>query len=832
MVLGEDDPALDLAEDQRWAAAIHGKTREFSSSFREGISETLVLLAVHGGHLFRTRLGVDTEVEVMRVVRSLLPTPLTTRILEANDRDLPTYAEAAPDEFLSILERDLRSNDPAALGLLRPATAGPFGHPSRTGLLWALEGLSWNPATLPRAAFILARLAQVEINDNWVNKPTHSLESIFRAWMPQTAANHEKRVDLMRKLAEKFPDVAWNICVHQFGLHYQTGNYSHKPRWRPDGYGFGEPFPTWGPIMEFVREMVEMALTWKGHSLMMLCDLVERLHDLTDADQVRVWALVEAWAKTTASDADKATMREKIRVSTLSRRAALRARKKKTNEKSLATAGKAAYAALEPSDILNKHAWLFRDGWVAEFAEEIEDIDKFDVHKHQESIQNHRIAALCEIKAQRGLAGILELSERGNSSWVIGGLVASTVLSAQELQEFLRLAFATIIASKEEVHSYKNLIGGAVRALGDDGKREEILKGVSADLSEEETVQLLVLAPFGRSTWKLVDVLSETARAQYWSEVTPEWIHNSDAETIDGVERLLKAERPRAAFSCIQFQVHKLDAEILFRVLSAMAQGGKDKPDQYMLDHYWAEEAFKHLNKSPALTLDQKAGLEFAYLEMLAQPWGSQPHHGIPNLERYVEVHPELFIQAIVWTYKRKDGATDPADFQVSPERVTTMAERGYKLLDAIERIPGHNDLGELEADRLAKWIAAVRQSSAELGRADIADICIGKVLSHAPVGKDRVWPCEPVRDVMEEIQSEPLMEGAHTGVYNSRGAHFRGEGGGQERELAEKYHRWGKTLQVSHPFVASRLLMVLAKTYEQEAIREDTDAGIRRRLR
>ena len=76
-----------------------------------------------------------------------------------------------------------------------------------------------------------------------------------------------------------------------------------------------------------MREMVEMALTWKDHSLGMLCDLVERLHDLTDADQARVWALVEAWAKTKASDADKAAMREKIRVSTLSRRAALRAKK-------------------------------------------------------------------------------------------------------------------------------------------------------------------------------------------------------------------------------------------------------------------------------------------------------------------------------------------------------------------------------------------------------------------------------------------------------------------------------------------------------------------------
>jgi hypothetical protein len=160
------------------------------------------------------------------------------------------------------------------------------------------------------------------------------------------------------------------------------------------------------------------------------------------------------------------------------------------------------------------------------------------------------------------------------------------------------------------------------------------------------------------------------------------------------------------------------------------------------------------------------------------------------------------------------------------------MAERSYKLLEALERLPGHNDLGELEADRLAKWIATVRQSCAELGRVDVADICIGRVLSCASVGNDGVWPCEPVRDVMEDIQSETMMRGAHTGVHNARGVHWRSEGGDQERELAEKYRKWGHALQLSHPFVASKLLMGLAKTYDHEASRGDTEAGIRRRLR
>ncbi|MCE9526820.1 MAG: hypothetical protein K8R36_12285, partial [Planctomycetales bacterium] len=73
---------------------------------------------------------------------------------------------------------------------------------------------------------------------------------------------------------------------------------------------------------------------------------------------------------------------------------------------------------------------------------------------------------------------------------------------------------------------------------------------------------------------------------------------------------------------------------------------------------------------------------------------------------------------------------------------------------------------------------------------------------------------------------------GARIGVYNSRGFHFRGEGGDQERELAEKYRKWGQALQFSHPYVSSKLLMSLAETYEHEAGHEDTEAGIRRRLR
>jgi hypothetical protein len=225
------------------------------------------------------------------------------------------------------------------------------------------------------------------------------------------------------------------------------------------------------------------------------------------------------------------------------------------------------------------------------------------------------------------------------------------------------------------------------------------------------------------------------------------------------------------------------------------------------------------------------AGLEFAYMEVLRKLWDEDKGYGVPNLERHIEANPEMYVRALVWTYRRGDGQQDPDHFRVEPERVKEMAKRGHHLLEAIHRIPGHDDLGNLDARRLTKWISEVRRMAAELDRAGVADLSIGGLLAHAPIGKDGVWPCAAVRDVMEDLQLDDVMRGAQTGLYNSRGVQWRGEGGDQERELAERYRKWATALRVSHPFVSSSLLMSMVKTYEREASREDTASTLRRRL-
>ncbi len=278
----------------------------------------------------------------------------------------------------------------------------------------------------------------------------------------------------------------------------------------------------------------------------------------------------------------------------------------------------------------------------------------------------------------------------------------------------------------------------------------------------------------------------------------------------------------------MRFNLEEVSPPLLVQMLCGMVKNSKDKAGEYQLDKYDVQRAFHLLDRNTDLTLEDKAGLEFAYLEVLTSFVPGENQQQIPNLERYIEEHPELFVQAVVWVYRSNDSGGAPSELRI------TEAERGCHLLETIKHIPGQDKATKEEQyKKLSEWVAAVRESCAKLGLAKNADMCLGELFSNAPADEEGVWPYEAVRNVMEDLRSEDISRGAYIGLYNSRGTHWRreGEGGSQEREIADRYRLWADALQFTHPFVAS-LLMSMINTYEQEAKQQDTEAELWRRLR
>jgi hypothetical protein len=821
-VLCEDDPALDLPEDKRWAANLYGKSRNHSSALREGICETLVLLAVHGNNLFRDRLGVNIEIEVTKVIRDLLK-PFDAKTWLSQHHDLPRYAEAAPDEFLSILQEDLDSDDPKVFALLKSADTGIFGGCPRSGLLWALELLVWKPERLLPVSFILAEMSKQKIEDNWSNKPENSLLAIFRSWMPQTAASIEQRKLALEKLVRRYPEIGWRICTEQFNPGSRIGHYSHRPRWRNDAAGAGQVV-TRGEDFQLRRKAVDITLDWPAHDERTLGDLVERLQIMAPEDQGRLWRLIEEWNTAGPTDERKAVLRERIRRYAFTRHSKWR----KLGQEAKDRAGE-TYELLRPGDPVTYHKWLFAQHWVEESREELED-GGFDFKKRDERIGKLRVEALTEIWKKKGFEGIKALSASGNAASAIGWHLAEAVIPATSAADFLH-QLVTSRFGQELDAKLDSCISGFLAKL-DENRRQKIIASLIERFIREEgddsdnAVRLCKCAPFGHGTWAHVDQLPAALLKRYWQEVQPGWGRFDDAELNRLVDELLVVNRPRAAFSVAHLEWQSVETPRLIRLLRELVTSDAEPPGHYQFSAHGVSSAFESLEKRTDVSRDELAQLEFTFIKVL-----EDTEHGIPNLERQLAKSPQLFMQVLALTYKRDDEGQDPPEWAVREENRQAAWQASYALLQNAKCIPGTREDGTIEIDELMKWIKEVRNLCEAYARREVGDHAIGKLLSACAAGSDGIWPCEPVRQALEDVASNEIALGMSIGLYNSRGASWRGEGGAEERALASKYRNWSKQLAFEYPFVAN-MLEQIARSYDHDAERWDTDEKIRRRIR
>ena len=814
IVLSESDPSLELPEEERWAAILYGKKRDHSGALREGICETLVILSVNGNALFQHRLGIDVENRVGVLIHKLM-TPLTLKSLLSQDRDLPRYAEAAPEEFLRVIEKDLQCNNPVVFGLLKPVERGSFGvSSSRTGLLWALECLAWKAKNLPRVTRILAQLSRPKIDDNLLNKPINTLESIFRTWMPQTAAPVEQRIKAFELLARDFPDVTWEIALEQIRPGSRIGHYNYRPRWRSDASGAGQGV-TRKEMYEFSKKALDILIAWPAHDEKTLGDLVESLQGMPDEEQTKTWDLINQWSAT-ADEAAKAELRERIRRYSFTRRG----RKRELAAKSRDRARK-AYETLQPLDPVIRHAWLFANQWVQESADEIEGED-FDFRKRAERIDLLRREAMDEIWCERGFDGVRECLSGSDAANTVGHYAATCITGEQQRVNFIQwcLCLEGELRTKGE-----SCVQGFVYSVGDD-ERRSVLRTAAVGLSAGEKIRLFACAPFEQTTWRLLDKYKEEVRNGYWKSVFPTWYRHTPAELTEMIDRLLEVMRPRAAFHAVHMDFADIETSRLKHLLRDVATVNAEPAGHLQLEPYHISIAMDSLQGRTGVTRDDMAQLEFLFIGALGLS-----EHGIPNLESKIAESPEIFVQAVALAFRRSDAGEDPPEWRIEdPEQKAAIARAAHDLLNQIKKTPGTDQNGQIDAAELRSWTRSVRSLCRKHARADIGDQWLGQLLAKAPASENGEWPCEAICQVMEEEAAPQIARGFEIRVHNSRGVVCRGEGGEQERELANKYRTSAETLRFDFPYVAS-LFDSIASSYTQEAFYWDSKSAIDKRL-
>lgn len=816
-VLSEPDPALALPAEQSWAAGTFGKVRRHSEKLRSSMAESLVLLAVHGNKLLQNRLGVDVEAHVTKLIKKLL-SPLTTNVLRSHQDELSLYAEAAPETFLDLLDTDLKDRKPAVIDLMKSVDNGLlFVNANRVGLLRALERLAWFPSLLPRVARILARLSEVEIHDRIGNTPYSSLASILRGWKPQTAASLDDRVKCMEMIVKRFPAVGWRLCIAQI----EQSNVYHvnvRPRLRP--------FPSVTHVSHdeikrnlstFQRTALDVVLGWPSYDEERIGDLVDLVAVMRDAgDRRRVWEIVDTFGRT-ATDRKRAYLHERISRSVFS---AWGMRKVTDAIRSDARTALDKLVALDP---VVRHRWLFANPGVAGFDDYTDGSEeRTDWRRVADRVDRRRHDAMGEVWNSQGLPGVLKLLADSGAPEVIGRYVAPYAMKEGVAGDVLR----GCLSSNEVADAKQDGFMCGFFAAMDDSERGGVLSRVADTVGSGHAARLFQCAPIGASTWKDLNRQPRHVIESYWRHVPipASWPH-TNAELNELLARLLDAKRPRVAlYAAARSSWQHAETGFLKRLLDSIPDRYDGLHDRYSIRSNELSGALTELGKRVGITPPDMAVLEWKYLPHIVG-LDEDRSHGIPNLERVVAEKPMLFVRAVALCSKRKDDGEDPPEWRIDdPEE----ARRAAHLLWCLRRIPGTDDDGVVHGERLQRWCKEVRELCAEHDRAALGDIYLGELFAHAPADTDDTWPCRPVCEVMERIGSFDLRRGFENGVYNARGAVWRGmeEGGDQERELAASWRSKAEKLAYDYPFV-STALEGIAKLYDGDAGEHDTEAQV-----
>ena len=818
--LGEIDPSFDLSPNERWLANIKDAVPEHSGVLKSGIADTMLLIAVFGDGACQNLGEIKLADRVAYWVRELLNKDISARGWYSFGHNLIYLAEAAPDHFLQALENSMQGSEPPIGPIF--VEEGDFGGCPHSNLLWALETLSWSIDYLPRVTQALARLSEIDPGGKYNNRPSNSLRDIFLGWINNTRATHQERLQILdANLIKFYPEGAWRLLIRL--LPERSGGIStpiHKPYCRDWAEGIKKEVTNrdYYPYVEGVADRLlnlvdeEPQLRWP--------ELLDSITRLTTKRQFN-----ETIDKLLSVNLDELGDEVRLKIAdklrnTISRHREFEDAKWAWPKETIDRLEEAFHFVL-PEDPILKNRHLF-DGHLPELINPIVR-GETNYQERYDIIDKYRQDALNEIYQKSGIDGIQQLSISCGDPGFIGHAVANSDLRASLENEIL-----TWLESEEDGLLFVARSFVSACANIDKGWLKNVTEQ-SGSWSNDKFTNFLLGLPFSQDTFEVLCKAEIEIQKQYWEKVNYYFLHDKGREKGNWVvEQLFLNGRPLAAIDAAAHVLHgspkeSLDCHLLGDVLKKIVVDPSDKEKISISNvRYDILKTIEYIQDQEELTRAEIAQIEWMYLRILRFE-SVKPRY----LEEDIINNPAFFAQLVSWLFKPDKGEREVED--IDEESLKNRAENAWELLRTISVLPGRQDDGSVDSEKLREWVLRAREQLDLAGRKKIGDDQIGQILSKSSPGADGIWPHEAVRDLIEELQCRELEEAMGTGIRNSRGVTTRSpyEGGGQERELAKKYREQAQKIKLQWPRT-SELLRRLERSYEREADWEDRGVELR----
>lgn len=502
--LGEEDPKFELPNEHRWKASIFGKELSHSGLLREGLADTLALMAAFSD-VYPLSNGFIAKDWATRIVRKLLTDGITWQRWASLSMNLRSLAEAAPTTFLTAVDESLSGDEPMLIKLFTDNEHDLMSSSPHSGLLWALELLAWSPDYLAASTLALAKLARLEPGGKTLNRPGKSLHEIFLPWHPSTTASVKQRLRVLSTLRRREPMLAQSLLLSLLPQRFGMALPTSEPKWR-DWVPDEKVAVSYADYFTFTGEIVKYLLEDAGFNGELWKKLIDVIDDLPRPDAEAIISRLSVITLGNFSIEDRneiwACLREFIFRHLEFRDADWALPDDVTAQLNT------IYEHFTPNDPVTQRAWIF-DNRV-----ELPETRDLNYEERGKVIAGKRSQAIEELLAIGGIDLVLPMAETVDNPWSVGfTLGQSYTLRGQELQVLSKVLGVTAEKSRNLGLGF---LHGVINRQGLDWAKTVRTNEVWQTWSPPQKADYFLCLPFSKEVWQLVEESGEEVTQSYW----------------------------------------------------------------------------------------------------------------------------------------------------------------------------------------------------------------------------------------------------------------------------------------------------------------------------
>ncbi len=794
-VLTERDPQFDLPAEERYAASIHGKVLKYSPELRKGMAESLALLGSQPDDLTNCSQNKPETIAVL-AVREIFNKADWVLWGSLNNL-LPTLAEAAPDEFLRMVENALQQTPCPFDELFSQEGNGITGGNYLTGLLWALETLAWDEKFLVRVCVILGELAAHDPGGNWANRPANSLTTILLPWLPQTTASINKRKVALQTLQKEVPVVAWKLLLSLLPNQHQASSGTHKPSWRntiPDDWKKGvNQQEYWEQVFFYA----ELAVSMASNDIAKLNELIGHLDNLPKPSFDKILEYLSS------EDVCNKPEDERLVLWTGLTEFASKHRRFSDAKWALSTdiisKIEAVAAKLAPKNPLNLHRRLF-SGRDFDLYEENDNWEE-----QRQKLEERRQQAIKDVLVYGGMDVVIGFAESVESPSHVGHSLG--VIAEAEIDE--RILPALLETKNKKIAQFTSgYVWGRQQGYGwawVDGLDK-------SGWSLSQVGQFLSCLPFTEEAWARATAWLGDSEGEYWVRTSAN-PYQALCDLGAAIDKLIEYQRPHAAVNCLYRMLYDKQPLDKSRSVKALLAAVSSVEPSYAMDAYHIVEIIKALQDDSGTDPEDLFRVEWAYLPLLDRHRGVSPK----LLENRLASNPAFFCEVIRLIYRSKKE--DNSEKEPS-EQEKSIASNAWKLLHEWRTPPGTQPDGAFSREQFTQWLEQTKEMCAESEHLEVALSHVGRVLIYCPPDSEGLWINKAVAEALNGKDAEEMRNGFCLEVFNSRGAHIVDPTGKPEREFAEQYRQKADEVENAGYQRFAATLRSLAESYDRDADR------------